>query len=732
MSKRPINFTVDAALLRELGERLVGQPHIALAELVKNAYDADAHEVSIRIAPNKLEISDNGHGMTEEDIQNFWMRIGTPHKQAEGFSRELRRPLTGSKGIGRLAVQFLARHVELHTVPKKDPVRAYKVSVDWDKAVQAGELTKAVAMLDDDAPATKLPEKFPHGTSIILKDLNQKWDTEMFRGLAREIWTLRPPFRSNPQDAESDRYRFSINLESPNPEEEAAFRQQLDAALGLWYSKLVGRRVDSSPGGKNQPQEIELSLEFNDGTRRSLRYRVQGGHLSSLDFEIRIFHLKYRQAQGVKVYDAREYLNFFGGVHVYDAGFHLPYYGRHQDWLDIERDHSHRLSTSKLLPDDLQVSAGLNNLPTQSRIFGVVHVNTGKERAEAARRSLEGRGEHLTVQVSRDRLVQNAAYQALKNAVRWALDYYAMEETRRKLAEAEARRPTEPSRTKIERIESIVSAHAAALPPKTYEKFRKELREAASATDAETELSQQKMRLLGPLATAGMAALAYEHEVGKQFHALEGIAEHLGELSIKDAAVRRTLAEIREQLTQWIEQARATRMLFSPLLDAEDRERVARLRARPLLDQVKRQTAVLTRGIEIDTSEVDAELRLPKGTFAEWSAIFQNAFVNATNAMLDSKKRHIAVRSRARGQGRSLRVLDTGCGVGLESAEELFQPFVRRLKLSTERSAMGMGGMGLGLTIVRMLATNLGCEVAFIEPDEGFNTSFEIQWSEKE
>ena len=37
------NFAVDAALPQELGERLIGQSHIALAELVRNAYDADAH-----------------------------------------------------------------------------------------------------------------------------------------------------------------------------------------------------------------------------------------------------------------------------------------------------------------------------------------------------------------------------------------------------------------------------------------------------------------------------------------------------------------------------------------------------------------------------------------------------------------------------------------------------------------------------------------------------------------
>ena len=44
-----IPFTVDSALLSELGERLVGQPQIALAELVKNSYDADATKVKITV-----------------------------------------------------------------------------------------------------------------------------------------------------------------------------------------------------------------------------------------------------------------------------------------------------------------------------------------------------------------------------------------------------------------------------------------------------------------------------------------------------------------------------------------------------------------------------------------------------------------------------------------------------------------------------------------------------------
>lgn len=116
-----LNFTVDARLLQELGERLVSKPFIALAELVKNAYDADARVVEIGFFPeeSKIVVRDDGHGMAFEDFRNFWMRIGTTH-QAGKSSRYLGRQMTGSKGVGRLSVQFLARKLMLTTVPKDE------------------------------------------------------------------------------------------------------------------------------------------------------------------------------------------------------------------------------------------------------------------------------------------------------------------------------------------------------------------------------------------------------------------------------------------------------------------------------------------------------------------------------------------------------------------------------------------------------------------------------------
>ena len=148
-------FTIDAELLRELGERLVGKPHVALAELVKNSYDADATEVTIKFSPNEdsIEIVDNGHGMTFDEFKNFWMRIGTTHKR-EKQSKKLGRLMTGSKGVGRLAVQFLANKLTILTIPADKNHKWLKAQINWNKAIETKsaetkELTEVEVTYDE-------------------------------------------------------------------------------------------------------------------------------------------------------------------------------------------------------------------------------------------------------------------------------------------------------------------------------------------------------------------------------------------------------------------------------------------------------------------------------------------------------------------------------------------------------------------------------------------------------
>jgi HSP90 family molecular chaperone len=174
-AEQKLKFTVDAALLRELGERLVGKAHIALAELVKNSYDADATEVIIRFAKDKIEIIDNGQGMNFAEFQNYWMRIGSPHKQEKTYSRKFKRPVTGSKGVGRLSVQFLASEMSLITSSDRLNELELSVDVDWRKAISAGDLTQAEAICLQRLREQAYPGGKPHGTKITLTSLQRSY-----------------------------------------------------------------------------------------------------------------------------------------------------------------------------------------------------------------------------------------------------------------------------------------------------------------------------------------------------------------------------------------------------------------------------------------------------------------------------------------------------------------------------------------------------------------------------
>ncbi len=700
-----LNFTVDSALLKELGERLVGKPHIALAELVKNSYDADATKVTVKFEPKQdsIVVGDDGNGMDVEQFTSFWMRIGSPHKQREAVSERFKRPLTGSKGVGRLAAQFLASKLSMTTVPFKnaDGLSAF---VDWDKAVKAGELTHAKV---DYNPVNRFGRE--HGTEIHLEGLRHRWSVSDFRDLAREIWWLQPPFRR--PASENGGQGFEIKFESPEKEYAETFDRQLRAILDIWHARLVG---------KNSHGHVTISLEFAGEPPIPAAFDIPDCKLDEGDFEIRIYHLEKRQPRGIKVREAREYFKEHGGIHVYDAGFRLPYYGTAEsDWLRIETDHSHRLNASQLLPEDLQVDRGMNFLPTVERMFGVVNVNTSKER-------------DLTIQITRDRLAESRAYHNLVRMLRWAIDFYAMQEAKRAATAKQVLAEVEPVSGKAEKLNAAIDAHQAELPAKIYKALKKSVNEVITAAEAETETSAIRTGLLGSLATAGISTLAYQHELQKQLSAIDGIIDDLSALKVGDAEARLKIEDLRSRLSGWVRRAKDTQALFSYLSEEENRTRRLRLNAREVLDDVRTQTRTLARGIEIEIDEVDEGLRLPKGTFAEWTAIFQNVIINSFNAVLDSETKRIRCRSRQAGRTREIIIEDTGSGVALRTADRLFEPFVRASKISPARQALGYGGTGLGLTIVKLVASSLECTVSFVEPSEGFATAFRVQWKELE
>jgi signal transduction histidine kinase len=712
-------FSVDAALLKELGDRLVGKPHIALAELVKNGYDADATEVTIKVYPDKdlIEIRDNGNGMDFEEFKNFWMRIGSPHKEKQKISRHFERPMTGSKGVGRLSVQFLAKNLEIQTISENSIRKLLIATVEWEKAIQSTSLTTAKVEYRIEEK-NKHEEPFKKGTIITLTGLKHNWkDDEFVLGLAKEIWWLQPPFRKlktgKKDPTTSEENTFIIDFESSDKKLTKEFNRQVTAVLNLWHAKITGKCTEG---------KLNFSLEFEKKIPKYYEYEIPDCKFKEADFEIRIFSLeKKRQPHGISVLEAREYLDRYGGVHVYDSGFHLPYYGlKINDWLEIEHDHAMRTRQTKLLPKELQFDGGiLSFLPNLQRIFGVVNVDTSKEDKDG-----------LKILITRDRLQDGKALDDLKDVIRYTMDLYANEEARRSYEEGLTTREIESPKEKFEKIEDVLVKHRDEIPEKVYTEIQAGVKEVTNSLHSDAEATVKRMSLLGPLATAGISSLAYQHELKRQFRVIDDIVSRIDTIVVEDQESRNTLSTVKEDLSSWVNSAKATNALFTYLSDSENLYTNKRFKAKIVIENVSDQVKVLGRGIQIETNRIDEKLLLPKATFPEWSSIFQNVFLNAFNALLDSKKKEIDVSSRSREGYFEILVQDTGSGVDLKDAENLFKPFERRMTITPQRQSLGYGGTGLGLTIVHLVATNIGCSVSFVKPELGYKTAFSIKWRE--
>ena len=717
-----VKFRAHSALLRELGERLVGQPHIALAELIKNAYDADATRCEILISKDKIIVTDNGHGMTEKDFLDYWMTIGTRNKQDRDTSRELRRRVTGSKGVGRLSAQFLARKLEIVTSPKPNENQQLRAIVDWDAATEVGALTEAEAHYRTESRSLSYPMKRAHGTQIAMTDLKQTWDAHEIRDLGRQLWMLQPPisrygaFATRATDPDD----FRIILRSDYADIEDTFDQQMKAILSNHMATISG---NISRDGNNRTR-AHVKVTFRTGEQHSERFDVDP-LIASARWHIRVFNLSGKQSGGIRVGAAREYFARFGGVMVYDGGFRLPYYGVEQDWLGIEYDHSHRKSRSTLLPSRLQVRRALSDLPTQGRLFGMVSIDTGHE-ARSADASQMKSGDYLKIQVARDRLVSNRSYRCLRDAVRWSLDYYATRQWLREQQRGDIGPHREIAVNKVERVRLLLDEARESHPQDdTIVALQEEISGLSSALGSERDADERARVLLGPLASAGMATLALEHESRRE---IRRVRQMLGTLTRIGTDVEEPrILEIGQQIGTWIDRLDDTRRLFRPLLDSEDRNEVESLSASAVLRQVIMNLRPMVANMTFSVL-VPSDVYLPPATFAEWNSVFQNVIFNAANATLDLADRRVRCSGGRTGRAVWIRIEDNGSGVDHTDSVDLFEPFIRRITVSGARRALGLGGMGLGLTIVRMIAIQRHARVAFVKPSPGWATAFQLSW----
>lgn len=172
-----------------LGEQLIKNERIALIEIVKNAYDADAEWVKISFcgfegdykitSESKIIIEDSGHGMTNEVIEEHWLNPATPEKKRRKkikATTKKGRVIQGEKGIGRFALLKLGRKINVVTRAEKDAIERV-VEFDFsncdDDFLSEGGKDKDIFLDDLSAsvvsrnPQTILARKMTLGTRVI-------------------------------------------------------------------------------------------------------------------------------------------------------------------------------------------------------------------------------------------------------------------------------------------------------------------------------------------------------------------------------------------------------------------------------------------------------------------------------------------------------------------------------------------------------------------------------------
>jgi len=203
------NIKAKSHILSLLGDELIGSDSLAIFELVKNAYDADAEVVTVEFinlnqSDQQIIIEDDGHGMTNKVIQDVWLTIGTDFKRGKNRkeSKKFNRVSFGNKGVGRLAVHKLAKRITLETQAEGE-MFSNRLTIDWVELIASKEFIQDLEV-SVETVADQLFDK-GKGTRIILDKLTtKKWTKKGLKDLVRKIDNIKNPFSPNPD--------FNINI----------------------------------------------------------------------------------------------------------------------------------------------------------------------------------------------------------------------------------------------------------------------------------------------------------------------------------------------------------------------------------------------------------------------------------------------------------------------------------------------------------------------------------------
>ena len=688
------SFRPRARLVAILGEHLISDQAVGLIELVKNCYDADATEVAVELLdldnPDQtaVVITDNGCGMSLQDVTGKWLSPAVDHKEKSKQAR-VRTPLgrlpIGEKGVGRFAAHQMGRRLELVTRAKGKP--EVVLELDWDEFDDGSRFLDEVQF--------NVREREPElltggrtGTRLTIRSARTPWDKRLLSKVHRALRRLQSPL----QDEEN--LQFTIRLKCPEyPEYE-----NVDVTDVLDRAHYEFRALVSADGKCDFEYDCKhpaLARRSKTGTTDLTQYaeeELQGEEPQSGPFWMNIYvwdrTKDYLQAAGV----SRQELDSQCGVSLFRDGLRvLPYGEPGDDWLFLDQE---------------RIQAPAERIGN-NQIIGLIHVDQSNNLL-------------LRDKTNREGLIENAAFLDLRALARAAIrlftTYWKSDRPRPEHVERKKKGSVQQARQIATSVRATASDEIEVTIPVLDTADGHSDENGNDERSAEIVVSQrraiealidqldgvehdmrsrdEKLDILLHLAATGLAAERVVHEFGRQVVAA---CESLNKLRSLTRGRGRE-AEVVRAVENCLQTLRNEFRVLAPYEAVQRSQRakpVGIREAAELAMQLNRGT-LQEEGIEAAVEGEAFEVRCRPASLVQvldnlvhnacyWTATVSKRAVRRISVLIDADDRRVLV-------------VDSGPGIHDEAKGHMFDPFF----------TMKAGGKGLGLYISAELATSCG------------------------
>lgn len=353
-----LDFRISSGLKDIIGKELITDDLIAIFELVKNSYDANANKVKIVFQNIKDEnkgntpkilIIDDGDGMSYDDLVDKWLFVGYSDKKK--FEKQLgtsdfrdkigkkKRIFAGAKGIGRFSCDRLGGKLDLYTKKGNENI-IHHLYMDWNKFEEDPKKEFQTIKVDynpiQNNQIKYLGNDLQEGTILEISSLNSNWNRENLLHLKKYLQRLINPVQMG-QEQEFEIYLVAEDfLEDDKKNRDKGDLQVINGLVeNIVFEKLGIKTTQVNCRINDNGDKIYTELIDKGKFIFSLEEKNEYEFLKSIN--ISLFFLNPSAKNTFTRIMGLEPVKF-GSIFFYKNGFRVhPYGNEGNDWLKIDR-----------------------------------------------------------------------------------------------------------------------------------------------------------------------------------------------------------------------------------------------------------------------------------------------------------------------------------------------------------------------------------------------------------